>query len=105
MSLPKKLKINFRTYDVSKIDNLKNDRGERLWGLHKPVDSKILLDLGLRPDQEASTLMHEVLHALIDMYDLKLEDEERICECLANGLTCLFQDNPKLVKYIQEACR
>ena len=52
----------------------------------------------------ANTLIHECLHAIIYQWNMDLEEkvEESVVNGLANGLTTIFVDNPKLMDYFKE---
>ena len=52
----------------------------------------------------ANTLIHECLHAIIYQWNMELEEkvEESIVNGLANGLTTIFVDNPKLMDFLKE---
>ena len=48
-----------------------------------------------------NTLLHEVLHAVYDLYDLGPDDsEEDVVMRLSNGLQMVMVDNPGLGKYL-----
>ena len=52
----------------------------------------------------ANTLIHEILHAIVYQWNMELEekDEERLVNGLANGLTTIFVDNPKLMDFLKD---
>jgi Zn-dependent peptidase ImmA (M78 family) len=77
-----------------------------MWGLHFPTLQEIKVDSEVREDRKVNILIHELLHALYERYGLEDgEKEEAVVESLANGLSALFKDNPKLVDYIKEGVR
>jgi len=51
----------------------------------------------------ANTIIHECLHAIIYQWNMDLEEkiEELVVSGLANGLTTIFVDNPKLMDYLK----
>ena len=51
----------------------------------------------------ANTLIHELLHAIIYQWNMDLDEkiEESVVNGLANGLTTIFVDNPKLIDYLK----
>ncbi len=51
----------------------------------------------------ANTLIHEMLHAIIYQWNMELDEkvEELVVNGLANGLTTIFVDNPKLMGYLK----
>ena len=52
----------------------------------------------------ANTLIHECLHAIIYQWNMDLDEkvEELVVNGLANGLTTIFVDNPKLMDFLKE---
>lgn len=52
----------------------------------------------------ANTLIHELLHAIVYQWNMELEekDEEKLVNGLANGLTTIFVDNPKLMDFLKD---
>lgn len=55
--------------------------------------------------RQASTLVHELIHACFDVYRLKTDKltEEDVCEALDGPLTALFTDNPLLAGMLHQA--
>ena len=51
----------------------------------------------------ANTILHEVMHGIIYQWNMELDDkvEETVVSGLANGLTTVFVDNPKLLDYLR----
>ena len=67
------------------------------------MDTKRVIKLApdMDEDRERNTLLHELFHACWCIYGIKEEDgEERIVFTLANALTALLKDNPKLRELI-----
>ena len=62
------------------------------------------LDKTLEPTRKLNTFIHEIVHVLLDHFnaELKLKDEEKVCEVLGTGLSDLFTHNPKLIKVIND---
>ena len=60
------------------------------------------IDKTLEPTRKLNTLIHEIVHVLLDHFnaELKLKDEEKVCEVLGTGLSDLFIANPKLIDII-----
>ena len=52
----------------------------------------------------ANTLIHEIMHAIIYQWNMELEEkvEELVVNGLANGLTTVLVDNPKLIDYLKD---
>jgi hypothetical protein len=59
-------------------------------------DTKCLIRIkdGQHPDQEADTLLHEIIHALD--FTVYIDLDERQTHALAAGLLAVFRDNPGL---------
>ena len=62
----------------------------------------IRVDKTLTPEKKLNTLIHEIIHVLLDHFnaELKLKDEEKVCEVLGSGLSDLLSQNPKVIKVI-----
>lgn len=102
MDYPKNIKIGWADHavDIKKADEdfVPNVKG-RIW--HE--EQRISIDGALPVEGRATTMLHEVLHGLHYQYDLGLEDEERVVTCFANGLSQVFRDNPKFLKFLSKA--
>lgn len=48
----------------------------------------------------ADTLLHEVVHAVLDTAELEPDLEERVARCLGTGLLDVLRRNPQLVAYL-----
>jgi len=101
MKLPKKIIIGSAIYDVEHLDVHeaigRSISGEILYGGGK-------IRVGPYGDHSnvLNTLVHEILHGVYQEYGL--ENTEQIVQPAANGLTTIFRDNPKLLKFmIKEA--
>lgn len=54
----------------------------------------------------ADTLIHEILHGIYRTYSVSDDDgEERVVSVMATGLTQVFRDNPRLVKWLHDLTR
>ena len=73
------------------------------YGTCSTVQKLILIDVSVSDYTTASTLIHELLHAIHSEYNVKgIDEEERIVRCVGRGLMQVFFDNPRLVDYIAE---
>jgi hypothetical protein len=79
MPLPKKLKIGAVAYTIKVVEGLKDEEGE-LRGCHDGDNGIISLCTDLPKDVELTTLVHEIMHALVDNYSLGLKEEERVVD-------------------------
>lgn len=90
MPIPNKVKVGWKTYDVMLADPTLNG-GDELYGQIDYDRCTITLRATASPDQQRATLVHELLHAVSDMYGLGLD--EKLVTDLANALYCVYKDN------------
>lgn len=101
MTIPTKIKVGYLEYDVQLHQLLNNDAGVALYGQHSAFETWIKINLNANPAQMKASLVHELLHAVLDQYyPAHLANEERLVNALTTGLTNLFNDNPELGKYL-----
>lgn len=93
MKLVEKVKILYKTYVVKQIDNL-HDGGGDLYGQVDYIEQIIRLNPRAQLDQAKSTLLHEIIHALSEVYCIDLKEEQ--VEKLGTALYQLTLDNPEL---------
>lgn len=69
---------------------------------HFNPDEGIHYTANREPPERVNTLIHEVLHAIWHTQAVGCSDaeEERIVNSMANGLTQVFRDNPRLIKFM-----
>ena len=91
MPIPNKVKVGWKTYDVILADPTLNG-GDELYGQIDYDRCTITLRATASPDQQRATLVHELLHAVSNMYGLDLD--EKLVTNLANALYCIYKDNP-----------
>jgi hypothetical protein len=66
-------------------------------------DLFIKIHSGLEKTIEADTVLHEILHCIYHVYNIKDEDiEEDTVRMVSTGLCILMRDNPKLMSWIQK---
>ncbi len=54
---------------------------------------------------EASALVHELMHALLHIYKIKVPDEEAMVEILETALIQLLKDNKTLIRSVLKALK
>ncbi|MDG4966296.1 hypothetical protein OGZ37_06860 [Lactococcus lactis] len=52
-------------------------------GQYSSIEQKITLATGLTKQQEKETLIHEIIEAIDDIYELGLEHDEQLCKLSA----------------------
>lgn len=99
------IKVGPAIYTVRKAhvpDSNQNGQFGSCDNIAKEIDIRV----GMQPEQELQTLMHELLHAVINEYALRQavgmepDEEEVIVDLMALGLTQAFSASPQLLKYI-----
>lgn len=101
MSLPTKIKIGYRTYDLEFLDDMVRDIAG-INGAHNAEDAKILVSSKLDDQETAMVLLHECMHGIFRNADLPDDKEEQYVTLITYGLCSLMQDNPELIDYIKE---
>lgn len=87
--IPDRVKVGWKNYDVVLTESRLNS-GAELYGQINYDAQVITLRENSTHDQLCTTLLHEVLHAVSDMYGLGLEED------LANALYTVYKDNIEL---------
>lgn len=112
MSLPKKLVIGHRTYDVVKDDSLvdgEQPEGADWQAFSDPKQQMIGLRSGSGPDDEADSVLHEVLHQCLRASGFApgqirpargVDLEEVMIGAMTGPLLRALRDNPDLVRYL-----
>lgn len=104
---PKVLRIGAYDHHLEIVDGwLKNDKGENCWGHFQPAKRLISIavpEQASQPIEIASTLLHEILHAIWYERELgsKAKEEEGVRNIEA-GLMLLFRQNPQFMKWFLE---
>lgn len=103
-SLPKEIKVLGLDYEVKEYEDNLTVKDAGFTHVHGNL---ISITTGMKPKQQACTLLHEVLHAVfaeMGMHNSPIKDgEEYIVECLSNGLIQVIRDNPHLIEFLQES--
>lgn len=101
MNIPGIIYIGHRKIKIRQISPKTADK-DKIYGDFDSQKDLIRIDKSLKDEKKLNTLLHEIVHALLDHFnaELKLKDEEKVCEVLGSGLSDLFFNNPKLIKLI-----
>jgi len=92
-----KLKIGAVKFEVIEVDGLKDGKVE-LNGHIVYSDQKISVEKKLKPDPKKITILHEIIHGIID-HAGGVQNERQV-EMMANGLHQVFMENKKEMKEI-----
>ena len=101
MKLPGIIYLGHRKIKVKEIGARTASKDE-IYGDFDVNKDLIRVDKTLTPEKKLNTLIHEIVHVLLDHFnaELKLKDEEKVCEVLGSGLSDLLSQNPKVIKVI-----
>ena len=103
MQPPDKIKVGYRDYKLEEwkqtVASANEAQGQ--FFSKEGVIGYVTTEKGV---SHANTILHEILHAIIYQWNMDLEEkvEELVVNGLANGLTTIFVDNPKLLDYSKE---
>lgn len=106
MTKPLVLRIGPFDYEVRWVDR-PEATVERRFGWCDNNDQVICVQLGLKCQKTADTLLHEIAHALVWNYGGAIDESDHIKEedfvgWIANGLIQVWRDNPDLLPWFQE---
>lgn len=102
MSLPKSVKVGYRTYQVTPSPQQATSIQREYNGLHCLERGVIEIEPSLDDVHKAQVFLHELLHACWAVGCVPDEDEERAVSILARMLTQVFQDNPDVISWISK---
>lgn len=106
MKLPQKIRISGYDCKIIRSRSILDDDG--LYGSFDPNEHAMTV---AEPDQfpselmEAGTVIHEWLHAMIALYNIKVPDEEGLVEALEAALVQGLRDNKTFARSIIRALR
>jgi hypothetical protein len=101
--LPSKVKVGFRTYIIKKWHPVAAASSRR-YGECSSLERVIRIDNSFGSIQTVETLLHELIHAVCDIWcRAPTADEEDTAGPLSSGLTAVLVDNPKILKFIQDS--
>lgn len=92
---PASVRILGRTFEISK-----EPLDEGLCGLCYPAGQRILVAPEQSPLEEVDTVLHESIHAVEYLLDLRMSEKQ--VRLLATALVGIFQDNPEFARYITD---
>ena len=98
--LPDSLRIGPFDVRIEKLDKLPDDD---TWGTYLNASLLMQFQTG-QPSNPfaADTVLHEINHAIYRIFGLRnSDDEERVVEVMATGMTQVLRDNPALVVWLK----
>jgi hypothetical protein len=94
----KRLKIGWKDYEVEEKepDGDLISGGDICYGRIHYDDPRIIINSKYSKSQKVTTLIHEAIHGIDELYDLDLTEKQVVC--LGNGFAMLIKDNPSIIK-------
>lgn len=98
-----RVKIGHVVFDVVPMHEApRKERKERNFGFVKFREARIFVDDTVGASEQVDTLFHEVLHVIYRNAGMSTDaTEESVVTALATGLTTVFYDNPRLLRWVQ----
>lgn len=98
MNIPDKVKIGWRNYAIQLDEHRTGANGGDLYGEIKYEQNIIYLYDKLEHDEQAVTLLHEIIHGILYMMGSELRDNEMLITGLSENLYQVIKDNPEIFK-------
>ena len=102
VKLPEAIKILHKTFSLRERTYNESFGNSRLAEINFMANE--INYLPLDNSEVVDSIIHEVLHGLFAMFDIKMEEqeEEHVVSALATGLTTVMKDNPDLFYSLQD---
>lgn len=103
MTLPKSVRIGYRTYQIKEWSK-EDARGAGFdgWCDRTAHIIKVRTDPG--PIEAANTLLHEILHACwTNLPGISGDQEEAAVSMLSDNMLQMWRDNPEIIRFISKA--
>lgn len=111
--LPSSIKVGPRLYTVHSDEvsyrKLSNDTNRELEGHSNHPEERIVLRPGRNANWTADTVLHETLHAIINLHGVDLRNvkdldelEEYIVSVMSPLLLMVMRDNPQMLAFLLE---
>ena len=95
MNIPDKIKIGHKEYSVKLVDHEICTGGNTCFGITDCDKQEIILDKNYSQNQVEATFIHEVIHAIDDMY-LNVDLTEKQISMLSKGIYITLLENKEL---------
>lgn len=90
-----KLKILGKTFEILRADTFYK---KHAWGEIDYLNQTIEIENSLSEDKFKETLLHEILHAILESLGFdELNEDEHLIQCLANSLHQVLKENNNLL--------
>lgn len=96
MQLPSRLKVLGHYFDISQCEL-------EFLGTFCLGKSQIRIDQNLKDDLKLSTLVHEAVHSISKLQQIKMTEQQ--VDIIAMGMYNILRDNPNFTKLFLEDCK
>ncbi|KKL90928.1 hypothetical protein LCGC14_1899790 [marine sediment metagenome] len=104
-TIPSKIRIGYRDYKVMVVESSVLDRNPDLARIAH-LKGEIYIGPHDNKFEFVDSVIHEILHGIFTTQVIEDGDnQERTVETLSKGLTGVFRDNPKLLKFFMDALK
>lgn len=93
------MEIKIYNHSIKVVESNPSDWSNGM-GRSNTLKGEILLNKTLPEDMKLNTLLHEVLHFILDIHSLKLSDNETAVSLIATGMIDFLRSNPDIAKRI-----
>ena len=107
--MEKKIKVGYQDINIERETSTFQKQTD-CYGEYEHRKNQITIQNGLGPLDEANTLLHEILHAVVYINSLTQtgqpldteNKEEVVINTITNGLAQVFRDNKWILPYFKE---
>lgn len=101
MDCPKTLQVGPYVYKVE-TNYLADEtmKAAEVWGDHDIGEQRLRIRSDAGPDCTRDTVLHELLHAIMEVYGIRPKKEERLIRKLSPAILDVFDRNPELLDYL-----
>jgi hypothetical protein len=96
MKIPEKVKIGGFEYEIVKSEIVLNPENDACYGTHEFTTLRINIAEKYAGQVQKATLIHEIIHAISDVYHLDFK--ESTVQKLGDALYQVIIDNPEMFK-------
>ena len=97
LGAPQRIRLLASDIDIVFVSNL-TENNDSAYGIYEEKSTTIKLLEGMSKSALQDTIVHEILHAILQAYEL---DSEKIVRALTPGVMSMIKDNPQLVLFLQ----
>lgn len=101
LDLPKKVKVGPHIYKIEEWETKAAVSSEKM-GECSHIEHIIRVTTAY-PSHTANTLLHEIMHACCEIWNVESDDnEERHVTALTNALQSVWKENPEVIAFLNQ---